>query len=136
MPSTIELRQTDPVVGSVADAVLCIDADELLNDIDSDLVSAVRKACTEHGFFYIDLSTAQRDSVSKTLMQMDHFFSLEDDDPQKRKTLQDDGEGTATMAGSQRVLSRRISRARYRAWRHSITVRAILPTPMTVSGRR
>ena len=93
MPSTIELRQTDPVVGSVADAVLCIDADELLNDIDSDLVSAVRKACTDHGFFYIDLSTAQRDSVSKTLMQMDHFFSLEDDDPQKRKTLQDDGEG-------------------------------------------
>ncbi len=92
MPSTIELRQTDPVVGSVADAVLCIDADELLNDSDSDLVSAVRKACTEHGFFYIDLSAAQRDSVAKALSQMDCFFSLADDDPRKRQTLHDDSD--------------------------------------------
>ena len=92
MPSTIELRQTDPVVGSVADAVLCIDADELLNDIDSGLVSAVRKACTEHGFFYIDLSAAQRESVAKALSQMDCFFSLDDDDPRKRKTLQEDND--------------------------------------------
>jgi isopenicillin N synthase-like dioxygenase len=81
-------------VGSVADAVLCIDADELLNDIDSDLVAAVRKACTEHGFFYIDLSAAQRDSVAKALFQMDRFFSLQDDDPRKQETVQgDDGYG-------------------------------------------
>ena len=92
MPSTIELRQTDPVVGSVADAVLCIDADELLNDSDSDLVSAVRKACTEHGFFYIDLSAAQRDSMAKALSQMDCFFSLDDNDPRKRKTRQEDND--------------------------------------------
>ena len=92
MPSTIELRQTDPVVGSVANAVLCIDADELLNDIDSDLVDAVRKACTEHGFFYIDLSATQRNSVAKTLFQMDRFFSLQDDDPRKQQTDQGDGD--------------------------------------------
>jgi isopenicillin N synthase-like dioxygenase len=75
-------------VGSVADAVLCIDADELLNDIDSDLVDAVRKACTEHGFFYIDLSEKQRNSVAKALFQMDRFFALEGDDPRKRQTIQ------------------------------------------------
>ena len=92
MPSTIELRQTDPVVGSVADAVLCVAADELLNDIDSDLVNAVRKACTEHGFFYIDLSASQRDSVSKALLQMERFFSLQDDDPNKHKTIQGDAD--------------------------------------------
>jgi isopenicillin N synthase-like dioxygenase len=90
MPSTIELRQTDPVVGSVADAVLCVDADELLNEIDADLVDAVRKACTEHGFFYIDLSAKQRNSVAKALFQMDRFFALKDDDPRKQKTVQDD----------------------------------------------
>lgn len=83
----------DPVVGSVADAVLCIDADELLNDIDSDLVDAIRKACTEHGFFYIDLSAAQRDAVAKSLLQMDRFFSLKDDDPRKQQTIQGDGNG-------------------------------------------
>lgn len=88
MPSTIELRQTDPIVGSVADAVLCIDADELLNDLDPNLIDAVRKACTEHGFFYIDLSEKQRNSVAKALFQMDRFFALKDDDPRKQKTIQ------------------------------------------------
>jgi isopenicillin N synthase-like dioxygenase len=78
-------------VGSVANAVLCIDADELFNDIDSGLVDGIRKACTEHGFFYIDLTAAQRDSVAKALLQMDRFFSLEDADPRKQKTIQGKG---------------------------------------------
>jgi isopenicillin N synthase-like dioxygenase len=101
MPSTIELQQTDPIVGSVADAVLCIDADELLNDIDSDLVDAVRKACTEHGFFYIDLSEKQRDSVAKTLFQMDRFFALKDDDPRKQKTIQSENDYGWVPKGSE-----------------------------------
>ena len=89
MPSTIELRQTDPVVGRVPDAVLCIQAEELAGDINEALVGAVRKACMEHGFFYIDLSVEQRNSVSKTLHQMDRFFSLQDTDPLKQATRAD-----------------------------------------------
>ena len=92
MPSTIELRQTDPVVGRVADAVLCLRADELVGEIDSGLVEMVRKACEDHGFFYIDLSSAQRNSVAKALYQMDQFFSLHDDDVRKLKTKQDESD--------------------------------------------
>lgn len=101
MPSTIELRQTDPVVGRVPDAVLCIQADELSGNIDEEPVSAIRKACMEHGFFYIDLSAEQRNSVSKTLYQMDRFFSLQDEDPRKQATLSDESDYGWVPKGSE-----------------------------------
>lgn len=92
MPSTIELRQTDPVVGRVPDAVLCIKAHELEDDIDEELISVVQKACKEYGFFYIDLSREQQNSLTRTLYQMDRFFSLQDSDPRKQKTRQDESD--------------------------------------------
>ncbi|MGI9219942.1 MAG: 2OG-Fe(II) oxygenase family protein [Woeseiaceae bacterium] len=101
MPSTIELRQTDPVVGRVTDAVLCIRADELVGEVTEDLVTAVRKACKEQGFFYIDLSVAQQNSLSRTLYQMDRFFALQDDDPRKQATKQGQGDYGWVPSGSE-----------------------------------
>ncbi|MGI9201334.1 MAG: 2-oxoglutarate and iron-dependent oxygenase domain-containing protein, partial [Woeseiaceae bacterium] len=101
MPSTIELRQTDPVVGHVSDEVLCIQANELEVDIDPALVGAVRKACMEHGFFYIDLSAEQQKSIRKTLHQMDRFFSLRDADHRKQATLADESDYGWVPKGSE-----------------------------------
>ena len=101
MPSTIDLRQTDPLVGRVADAVLCLQADELAGELDLELITTVRKACEEHGFFYIDLGSAHRNAVAKTLYQMERFFALQDDDERKRKTIQDESDYGWVPKGSE-----------------------------------
>lgn len=101
MPSTIELRQTDPVVGRVTDAVLCIQADELDGEVAEDLVIAVRNACMEQGFFYIDLSAVQQNSLGRALYQMDRFFALQDDDPRKLATKQGQGDYGWVPRGSE-----------------------------------
>ena len=88
MPSTIELDQADPVVGQVADAVLCITADELLADERKQLVEAVRDACNGTGFFFVDVGSSQRDTIADTLDQMQRFFALDDQDPRKQNARQ------------------------------------------------
>lgn len=89
MPSTIELNQASPLVGKVAEAVPCISADELLSDGRDHLVDAVRTSCTEIGFFYVDLTSSQRNALAATLLQMERFFSLDDRDPRKQDARQD-----------------------------------------------
>lgn len=88
MPSTIELDQAEPVVGQVADAVACIRADELLDGARDDLVDSVRAACMETGFFFVDVTAPQRDTLNATFARMEDFFSLNDDDPIKHNALQ------------------------------------------------
>ena len=91
MPSTIELDQADPVVGKVAKGALCISADELLSDGSRhQLVDAVRTACIETGFFYVDVTSSQRSTLAATLLQMERFFSLKDDDARKQNVRQDE----------------------------------------------
>jgi isopenicillin N synthase-like dioxygenase len=92
MPGTIELRQTDQVIGQVGDSVLCIDAAELAADPEQDLVQAVRDACIETGFFYVQLSPQQQDSVARALRQMQRFFSLPDSDRRKQDVAQSSGD--------------------------------------------
>ena len=88
MPSTVELDQSDPVIGQVADAVPCISSDELMSGGCEHLVDVIRCACTETGFFYVDLASSQRNAIAATLFQMGRFFSIADCDPRKRNARQ------------------------------------------------
>jgi isopenicillin N synthase-like dioxygenase len=90
LPRTIDLKQSDRVHGTVADSVPCISADDLLNRNADDLVDVVRSACLAPGFFFVDLSSSQRESLATAIEQMRHFFALEDDDPRKQEVRQDD----------------------------------------------
>jgi len=89
LPSTTELDQSVPVVGQVAEAVPCMSAEQLLTTGCDHSVDAVRYACTETGFFYVDLASSQRDAIAATLNQIERFFSLDDCDPQKQNARQD-----------------------------------------------
>jgi len=88
LPSTIELNQSVPVAGEVAEAVPSICADELLTGDRNHLVDAVWRGCTETGFFYVDLASSQRNAIAATLFQLERFFSLGDHDPRKQNARQ------------------------------------------------
>lgn len=90
MPSTIELNQADPVVGTAADTVPCIDAADLLSGDRQSLAETVRAACLETGFFYVDVTPEQRAMVAVTLSQMERFFALDDADERKQDVRQGD----------------------------------------------
>lgn len=86
MPSTRELKQSDPLVGLAPGAELCMNARQLvLRDTAPRalLVDRVRKACLGTGFFYVDNAFADDPVVANALAQMQRFFSLPDDDPRK-----------------------------------------------------
>ncbi len=88
MPSTSELNQSDPVSGTVSDTVPCITADDLIGGNGDHVVELVRSACLETGFFYIDLTESQRNSIEAALVQMERFFALDDDDNRKQSVRQ------------------------------------------------
>lgn len=94
MPSTGELNQADAVSGTVADRVLCIRADDLAVGDENHLVELVRSACLETGFFYIDLTESQRDSIAVALRQTERFFALADNDNRKQSLRQGDQRDT------------------------------------------
>jgi isopenicillin N synthase-like dioxygenase len=94
MPSTSELYQADGVSGTVSDRVPCISADDLLDGDVEQLVELVRSACLETGFFYIDLTDSQRESITVALSQMERFFALADDDDRKQSVKQGDQRDT------------------------------------------
>jgi isopenicillin N synthase-like dioxygenase len=87
---TIELNQSDPVKGVVAESVPCIKADELLAGRTDELVDIVRNACLESGFFYVEVTSRQRDAIGATLEQMQRFFALDDEDSRKHEVRQED----------------------------------------------
>ena len=86
MPSTRELKQSDPLVGLAPGAELCMDARQLAHRDGVQravLVDRARKACLGTGFFYVDNAFAGDPVVANALAQMQRFFSLPDDDLRK-----------------------------------------------------
>lgn len=83
MPLTSDLQQTDPVRGRMHDSVPCIDLRKI-RSIDAPLISTVRDACLNTGFFYLDHVFEDQDTIRQVLAQMRAFFSLEDQDPRKQ----------------------------------------------------
>lgn len=90
MPSTIELDQADPVVGQVTDAVPCVRVEELLSGDRRQLVDVVRVACKDIGFFFVEVTASQRETLAATLETMQRFFALDDENPRKQNSRQDD----------------------------------------------
>jgi len=86
---TIELKQSDPVKGVVADSVPCIKAEQLLSGGTEQLTDIVRTACLETGFFYVDVTSRQQDVIGDALQQMQCFFALDDEDPRKQAVKQE-----------------------------------------------
>jgi isopenicillin N synthase-like dioxygenase len=87
MPSTAELKQFEPVIGRVSDAITRIAAPDVLQHDESKrhaLVTQIRAACLDTGFFYLTLSDAQKVIHGRTFGQMEHFFALDDTDPVKQ----------------------------------------------------
>ncbi len=86
MPSTRELKQSDPLVGLAPGPELCMDArglalgDSVQREV---LVDRVRQACLHTGFFDVDNVFAGDSTLTNALAQMQRFFSLPDDDPRK-----------------------------------------------------
>ena len=68
MPLTSDLQQTDPVRGQKHDSVPCIDLREI-NNIDDSLISRVRDACLNTGFFYLDHAFQNQDTMPDLLGQ-------------------------------------------------------------------
>jgi isopenicillin N synthase-like dioxygenase len=89
LPSTIELDQSDPVVGQVAGSVPCISSDKLMGGGCEHLVEVIRSACTETGFFFVDLASSQCNAIAATLFQMEGFFSISDCDPRKQNACEE-----------------------------------------------
>jgi isopenicillin N synthase-like dioxygenase len=86
MPSTRELKQSDPLVGIAPGPELCMDARQLVRleaAQRKELVNRVRNACLGTGFFYLDNAFAGASVAANALQQMQRFFSLPDDDPRK-----------------------------------------------------
>jgi isopenicillin N synthase-like dioxygenase len=86
MPSTLELKQSDPLVGLAPGPELCMDARQLAHEDSVQrevLVDRVRKACLGTGFFYVDNAFAGDPVAANALAQMQRFFSLPDNDPRK-----------------------------------------------------
>lgn len=87
MPLTSDLRQSDPVAGSVDDADITFDARGLIDAppaVREALVGSVAKACEQTGFFYLANAFENSSLVPDLLSRMREFFSLADDDPIKR----------------------------------------------------
>ena len=105
MPLTIDLRQSDPIVGSIGDAVPCIDARKL-DAADpaarEQVISTIRRACAETGFFYLQHAFADAATYRNVQQQMQRFFALPDSDARKQavKARQNSGDfGWTPMFG-------------------------------------
>lgn len=83
MPLTSDLQQADPVQGRKHDSVPSIDRLGI-NAGNASLISAIRTACLETGFFYLDNAFDDLHVIQRTLGQMKTFFGLDNDDPRKQ----------------------------------------------------
>ncbi|MDH5499592.1 MAG: hypothetical protein OEY72_00660, partial [Gammaproteobacteria bacterium] len=86
MPSTGELRQSDPVSGRAPDTTPCIDARELLSAdpvVRRNLVEQAGKTCHEFSFFYLTHAFDHSPVAANAFRQMQTFFTLPDNDPRK-----------------------------------------------------
>jgi isopenicillin N synthase-like dioxygenase len=83
MPLTSDLQQTAPVRGQKHDSVPCIDMREI-GGADASVIAALRDACLNTGFFYLEHAFADQETLRRALGQMHAFFSLDDKDPRKQ----------------------------------------------------
>ena len=83
MPLTSDLQQTDPVRGQRQGPVPCIDVREIRGN-DTAVVSTIRDACLDTGFFYLDHVFENQDTMQDVLRQMHAFFGLDHEDPRKQ----------------------------------------------------
>ena len=85
MPATTDLNQTDRIVGIATKSIPCFPLDELnskSSGVSSRMISDIREACLETGFFYVD--PGQDSSfVNRTLNVAREFFDIDDSDPRK-----------------------------------------------------
>ena len=88
MPDTTSLSQFDPIVGEVNATSRSFDAREFKGARKSAIVQKVRRACREHGSFYVNLDSEQQQTVNNTLSAMERFFAIADDDPRKQAIIQ------------------------------------------------
>ena len=87
MPTTKELRQSDPLAGKLTDDLPVIDAELLLDaspNAEREAVQALKRACLDTGFFYVANVFQQSGVDSRVLAQMNTFFSIPGDDPRKQ----------------------------------------------------
>lgn len=87
MPLTSDLQQSDPTVGILDDTVPHIDARQLLSTDAterSQVVDALRLACADTGFFYLENAFADPATYLRVQKQMQRFFELSDSDPLKQ----------------------------------------------------
>ena len=86
MGSTRQLEQSDPVRGSIQDAIPGIDATLLASagPARDAVIHQLRQACTETGFFCVDNFLDRSSSFPAVLRRMDHFFGLPDSDAIKQ----------------------------------------------------
>jgi isopenicillin N synthase-like dioxygenase len=83
MPLTSDLTQTDPVRGRKHRSVPNIDRRDLTG-YDASVIAAIRDACLNTGFFYLDNAFENEETIRQILGQMDAFFGLDDEDPRKQ----------------------------------------------------
>jgi isopenicillin N synthase-like dioxygenase len=83
MPLTSELQQTLPVRGQKHGSVPSIDRCRISSN-DTSVIPAIRDACLNTGFFYLENGFDKQRTIRDVLGQMDAFFGLEDKDPRKQ----------------------------------------------------
>ena len=86
MGTTRQLQQSDPVRGSIKDAIPGVDATLLASPgpAREAVVRELRRACTETGFFCVDNFLDRSTTFPAVLSQMQHFFGLPDSDAKKQ----------------------------------------------------
>lgn len=90
MPSTADLNQADPLANITVDKVPTIYAADLLANERGEIVETVRAACSDVGYFYVDLTPSHCKTINASLFQMERFFALGDDDRRKQDVRQND----------------------------------------------
>jgi len=90
MPSTADLRQSEPLAGVAGESIPVFAAADVLGEHDSDFVARIRDACLSTGFLVIEPAMEMQSSIASTIDRMQAFFSLDDNDPRKQEVRQDE----------------------------------------------
>ena len=90
MPSTSDLRQSEPLAGVAGESIPVFAAADVLGEYDSDFIARIRDACLGTGFLVIDPGVEMLSSIAATVNRMQAFFSLDDSDPRKQEVRQDE----------------------------------------------
>ena len=83
MPATNQLKQTDPVTGTLSKSIARFTIEELRSS-----PHKVREACLRNGFFLIDPDESE--ITDTAVAQAEAFFSIDDNDPRKQRVKRGD----------------------------------------------